>query len=124
MQRRLHTVTIEISSFILLCGIDLLVFSITGYGIPCVFRLLTGYLCPGCGITHACIAILHGDLQGAFQDNALSVTLLPVLLVYSAVKLALYIRTGRVELRIFDDTFPLVCFFICVSHAILRNVNL
>lgn len=82
MEQRLRTVTIEIGTFILLCGIDLLVFSITGHGIPCAFRLLTGYLCPGCGITHACIAILHGDLQGAFRDNALSVTLLPVLLLF------------------------------------------
>jgi hypothetical protein len=124
MEQRLRTVTIEIGTFILLCGIDLLVFSITGHGIPCAFRLLTGYLCPGCGITHACIAILHGDLQGAFRDNALSVTLLPVLLFYFAVKLVGYIRIGRLDLSIVEDIFLLLCFLICVLYAILRNVNL
>ena len=124
MEHRLRTVTIEIGSFILLCGIDLLAFSITGYGIPCVFRLFTGHLCPGCGITHACIEILHGNLQGAFQYNALSVTLLPLLLIYFAVKLVRYIRTGRLDLSIIEDIFLLLCFLICVLYAILRNVNL
>lgn len=43
----------------------------------CVFRLVTGYPCPGCGMTRAVAAVLHGDFSGAFAAHPLWV-LLPV----------------------------------------------
>ena len=40
-----------------------------GIGIPCVFRLVTGFQCPGCGNSRAALALLHLDIQGAFSYN-------------------------------------------------------
>lgn len=31
-----------------------------GFCVPCVFRLVTGWKCPGCGITGLCLDLLHG----------------------------------------------------------------
>ena len=42
----------------------------------CPFRALTGIPCPGCGMTHALLAIAGGDLQGAFHFNPFSFFLL------------------------------------------------
>jgi hypothetical protein len=35
----------------------------------CPFRLLTGFPCPGCGLTHAFCDISHGHLGAAWQAN-------------------------------------------------------
>ena len=38
---------------------------------PCLFRAMTGFLCPGCGATRAVHHLLHGDVGGALRLNAL-----------------------------------------------------
>ena len=35
----------------------------------CPFKMLTGYPCPGCGLTHAFCNISHGQFQRAWQAN-------------------------------------------------------
>ena len=40
-----------------------------GIGIPCVFRLVTGFQCPGCGNSRAALALLRLDIRGAFSYN-------------------------------------------------------
>lgn len=40
--------------------------SYTGLAIPCLFRKVTGLLCPGCGVTGMCVALLHLNWKGAF----------------------------------------------------------
>ena len=39
----------------------------------CQFHRLTGLNCPGCGMTRALYALLHGDFSTALRDNALLV---------------------------------------------------
>jgi uncharacterized protein DUF2752 len=41
----------------------------TGLGIPCPWRSMTGTLCPLCGGTHLGMALLSGDLAGAWAAN-------------------------------------------------------
>ena len=36
---------------------------------PCVLKTLTGYDCPGCGVTRATHSLLHGDLAGVWHYN-------------------------------------------------------
>ena len=44
---------------------------VTGLGLPCPFRALTGWLCPFCGGTHMAEALLRGDIVAAWTDNPL-----------------------------------------------------
>ena len=44
---------------------------------PCLFHRLTGWYCPGCGMTRAAHALLHGHLGAALRDNALVTVALP-----------------------------------------------
>ena len=39
----------------------------------CQFHRLTGLNCPGCGMTRALYALLHGNFSTALRDNALLV---------------------------------------------------
>ncbi len=41
---------------------------------PCLFRALTGFYCPGCGMTRALHALLHLDIATAFRMNPLVMT--------------------------------------------------
>ncbi|HEY3266850.1 MAG TPA: DUF2752 domain-containing protein [Armatimonadota bacterium] len=43
----------------------------TGF-VVCAFRHFTGLPCPGCGMTHAFVAISHGMFAEAWHYNALS----------------------------------------------------
>ena len=42
----------------------------------CVFRMLLGLPCPGCGLTHAVIALLHGRLWDSLNYHLLALPLL------------------------------------------------
>ena len=68
---------------------------ITGLALPCPFRTVTGLLCPGCGVTRLCLALLRGDVAAAWGANPVLLLLLPILAVL-AVRLAVrYVREGR-----------------------------
>ncbi|MFA1548104.1 DUF2752 domain-containing protein [Actinomadura chokoriensis] len=44
----------------------------------CPFLTMTGYYCPGCGMTRLVYALTHGDVGAAFGYNPLLFALLPV----------------------------------------------
>lgn len=50
----------------------------------CPYRALTGLPCPGCGLTRALHALLHGDPGTAFAFNPLLFVALPLLLGFAA----------------------------------------
>lgn len=57
---------------VLVASIGLIYFfivSLTGFGIPCIFHLITGLQCPGCGITTMIVDIFSFDFKGAFIAN-------------------------------------------------------
>ncbi len=51
-------------------------------GVGCVWRFLFHYPCPGCGITRACVALVHGDFKAAFEYNYMFISL-PIIFIYS-----------------------------------------
>ncbi len=57
----------------------------TGWAPPCLFHVLTGLYCPGCGTGRGLHLLVHGDFAGALQMNSLMVLTLP-LLVYLIVR--------------------------------------
>ncbi|MHB1009594.1 MAG: DUF2752 domain-containing protein, partial [Propionibacteriaceae bacterium] len=42
---------------------------LTGFGVPCPFRAMTGWLCPLCGGTHMAESLIRGDLAAAWAAN-------------------------------------------------------
>lgn len=55
-----------------------------GFYPVCLFHSLTGLNCPGCGMTRALYALLHGNVRVALKDNALFVLTLAALAVWGA----------------------------------------
>ena len=52
----------------------------TGIGIPCLFRLITGYRCPGCGLTTMCLNLLDFKFVLAYHSNKFVFVSIPFLI--------------------------------------------
>lgn len=52
-------------------------------GVGCVWRFLFHYPCPGCGITRACVALVHGDFKAAFEYKLYVYKLADYFCIYS-----------------------------------------
>jgi Protein of unknown function (DUF2752) len=60
-------------------------YATTGFGLPCPFRVVTGWDCPLCGGTRMGDALLHGDLGAAFGFNPLALIGLLIMGVLGAL---------------------------------------
>ena len=86
---------IGISAVILAGGCAYAAFCLlTGFGLPCPFRLVTGLSCPGCGVTRMLLHLLRLDFAAAFRSNAVLLCLLPVLAALGLWRVVHYIRCG------------------------------
>lgn len=50
--------------------------------VPCLFHKLTGWYCPGCGLTRCLASLLSLDFYQAFRYNPLIFIFLPILIPY------------------------------------------
>ena len=49
--------------------------------IPCIFYSLTDLVCPGCGMTRACIALVHGQFGAAWSYHPFSFLIIGLAIV-------------------------------------------
>ena len=94
----------------------------TGCGIPCLFRLRTGRLCPACGITRMFLALGRLDFQTAFQENPFMLLSLPLLLSAFAVQLWRYLKTGEKKLYPVCQWIGILFIAGAVVFGIMRNL--
>ena len=94
----------------------------TGHGIPCIFHVVTGLQCPGCGVTRMLSALLHGDWRGAWESNAAVLTLSPVLAGLVGLSLVRWIRTGSARLPRWADAVTVVCVVLLLLFTVARNL--
>jgi hypothetical protein len=92
-----------------------------GFYPVCMFHQLTGWNCPGCGMTRGLYALLHGNVRLALKDNAL--------LVLALVGLAFWggqfiVRKFRQQPARFYISPKLVIAFgiLAVVFGVLRNL--
>ena len=91
---------------------------------PCLFRALTGYLCPGCGTLRALHQLLNGNVAAAFRLNPLTMLLLPYL-GYAGTSSALEIVFGRALPRVFiRPAYIWMLLAVILLFWILRNTPL
>ena len=65
---------------------------LTGLAVPCLFYTVTGRLCPGCGVTRMCLALLRWDWAEAWDANPVLLLMLPILAVLGARMAVRYVR--------------------------------
>lgn len=91
----------------------------------CIIYKLTGLYCPGCGSTRATYWLLHGEIIKALRYNALFVTALPLIMIYSLNSIFKKF-TGREISRL--PSLPRkvlwIAVIVVVVFGILRNIPL
>lgn len=87
---------------------------LTNIGIPCVFRELTGFYCPGCGITRVVLSLFKLDVVQAFRYNPLLFVLLPLYLIYFV--------TTKKQMTMMSKATMAVMLIITLAFGLLRNI--
>ena len=82
---------------------------------PCMFKLLTGWNCPGCGGLRMTHDLLHGDLSAAVVDNVFALVGLPLLLLWVVARR----RAGRPP---FTPAVYWVIGIAVVTWTVVRNL--
>ncbi len=97
----------------------LLISSYLNFYIPCPIKTLTGFYCPGCGITRMLLALLQLDIYKAFRYN-------PVVFIMLPIGLYLYIdnliRKDKSLYKKIPEKFWYIIIIILIIYGILRNI--
>ena len=95
---------------------------LTGLAIPCLFRTVTGRLCPGCGVTRLCLALLRWDWAEAWSANPALLLMLPVLAVLSARLAVRYVREGATAGPRWESALMWAMAALLVVWGVVRNL--
>ena len=115
---------IKVTLFILLGVLYLLVVNALGYGIPCVFHLVTGLFCPGCGVTRMLVAMIHLDFKEAFWSNQALFVLQPVIYYFVLKQIYFSITQGKASYSKLERFFIYFSIVLLLLYAIYRNIFL
>lgn len=72
-----------------------LFFNLTGFGLPCIYKMLLNIDCAGCGMSRAAAALLRLDFAAAFSYNAVWPLYLGYLFWVVPAVTVPYVREGR-----------------------------
>ena len=124
MKKRIFKSVFFFLAFVLFLVIYHFVHEKTGFGIPCPIHELTGFYCPGCGITRLLFALIHGHIKEAFMYNQLVFIMLPFLLFYVVYSVYLYITDKKDNIISRIPKFVFVILLIIVlAWGVIRNLS-
>ena len=88
----------------------------------CPLYSLTGFACPGCGLTRGFHALLHGDVVTALDYNAL-LPLFALLIGFAFVSMTYFAFRGRrVPVNLLHPNGLWVFFVLLIAFGVLRNL--
>lgn len=96
--------------------------NITDFRIPCIFHKITGFFCPGCGVTRMCLALLQFDIKTALQSNFAIFISLPFMILYAIRQTIRYIKYGKQNNSKKQSVFFSILAVLLVLFGILRNL--
>ncbi|MBE6718648.1 MAG: DUF2752 domain-containing protein [Ruminococcaceae bacterium] len=97
---------------------------ITGIGIPCIFKKITGLRCPGCGISRMFMALFSLDFVKAARYNILVLSLLPFFVSLVVYKAIIYVKSGETKNTLFEKVFYPIVFILCIVFTVVRNMGI
>ncbi len=122
MKNRAIKVSIFFTILILLGIAYYFVTYLTGLYIPCYIRLITGFRCPGCGISHMIINIFHMNFKAAYMSNQLLFLTSPIIIAMIAREVYCYIRYDTHETDKCIEITAIILIVLFLIFAVLRNI--
>ncbi|SKB92237.1 Protein of unknown function [Lachnospiraceae bacterium] len=92
----------------------------TGIGIPCVFHRITGFRCPGCGITHMVLHTVKLDFNAAYHDNPFLFVSLPFLA--GEIIFDKYLRHKGKKMPLWNNVLLIVYLVMLLGFGVYRNI--
>lgn len=112
---------IAIKIGLLILFIILFLFLFENKGIPCVFYKITGFYCPGCGITRCIYSLLCLNFYQAFRYNMLGFCLI----IFAFIYLIYVIFCKLKGISHIKEIPNIILYFLLITtilFAILRNI--
>lgn len=120
MQQKLKK--LGISAMVLAAGFVYYLAARFFFAIPCIFRTLTGFKCPGCGITHMLVAELQLDFAQAYAANPALYLLQPVVGYFIGKMYICWFLEKRCRWNRAENILLYVMAAILVVFGIIRNI--
>lgn len=89
--------------------------------IPCFFYKLTGFYCPGCGVTRMFLSLLHLDFYQAFRFNPLLFILFPFFIILGILQYKRWLFNQN-YFKVPDFVWNSIL-IITILYGILRNLE-
>jgi len=93
----------------------------TDLGIPCVFYEITGFKCPGCGVSRMLASLARFDIVSAFWHNPFLFITGPFIVAYLACCEIRYVRFGDRRMGKWE-ALMWAELALAIAFGILRNV--
>lgn len=111
-----------ISAMVLAAGFAYYLAARFFFAIPCMFRTLTGFKCPGCGITHMLVAELQLNFAQAYTANPALYLLQPVIGYFVGKMYICWFLEKRCRWSRAENILLYVVAAILVIFGIVRNI--
>ncbi|MGN1481544.1 DUF2752 domain-containing protein [Porcipelethomonas sp.] len=93
-----------------------------GIAVPCIFHKITGFYCPGCGVTRMCIHLINLDFYRAFRSNPGVFLSLPLLIVIFSASAYSHVRYGKPAKQKWLTVLEIITAVMLIIFGILRNI--
>lgn len=108
---------------VLIVGVLYVLFWIqTGIAVPCIFHKLTGFYCPGCGISRMSLSLLQLNLYKAFHYNSGVMIILPILIILFVRFILFYIRGEKKKTSKLYQIVVIIMLIWLIIFGVLRNI--
>lgn len=91
-----------------------------GVAIPCMFKEITGFYCPGCGITRMLFSIIKLDFYQAFRYNPFIFLLLIIYIGFLLIKIIIKIISNK-DIKIPEYVYYILILLLLI-YWVLRNI--
>ena len=92
-------------------------------GIPCVFYEVTGFFCPGCGITRAIFSLIELDIKSSFHNHFLFMISLPFLIIYTFIRVKDWVNFQEKPRKIVPSSYLYLILGVVILFGVLRNFD-
>lgn len=96
--------------------------SFLGFGIPCVFKTVTGLNCPGCGVSRMAVALLRFDFKEAFYcQPVIFCFLIPLTICFAKMGID-YVKRGDKSLSLWQNIIVYSAIACLLLYCVYSNI--